>query len=511
MIALFSLWAFAFGCGGGGGPMLAFPAPFNTAKGEGNLLSHSLVETYPTATSDASPGLDALYTAGICTGLSTTQCAANQASLDTPLFGNFNLAADPIGNNPLGIKLIDAIKIDYTAIGLDGSADTVSGGILVPEVAPASLKGLILYFHGTTAQRSNVPSNFSTVANPTANDPQGILLAAIWASQGYIVVMPDYLGLGDDLAHPHPYVLYPAENAQSGLAMVDAARTLLSDSYGITGPLPLFLTGYSEGGGYALQSEHMMQNNPLYAQVLDVDLKKAVPLSGAFDLTGTMLPFLFDNVTTAHNNWFSLSPTTTGLAKPYLTAYLGTSFAFYSNVVPTDLFVSTFYNCATTSACVGSPNLTALYFASPLSDGPLAGADDLITVLTYNQAALAGYNVDNNPITSVLTSAYVTALMNKDTTNLLYQLALTANTYQFVPSVPVTLVSLMEDSVVTRKNTDVAFSFFEQSNPSGPYKEDLVNNTDFSVLGLTTVGPIDHTSELPFLSVLILNEFNTAT
>jgi hypothetical protein len=511
VILLFSFGAFAAGCGGGGGPGPMLPGPFNLAKGEGNLISHSLVETYPTATSDAGPGLDTLYAAGICTGLSTSQCAANVANLNTPLFGNFNLAADPIGKNPLGIELIDAIKIDYTALGIDKLANPVSGGILVPEIAAASIKGLILYFHVTTAQRNNVPSNFSTVAKPTGNDPEGILLAAIWASQGYVVVMPDDLGLGDDLTHPHPYVLYPAQSAQCGLAMVKAARTLLAASYGITGSMPLFLTGYSEGGAYALQSERMMQENPLYASALNVDLKKAVPLSGAFDVTGTMLPYLFDNVTAAHNNWFSLNPTTSGLGKPYISAYLGTSFAIYSNVAPTDVFASAFYNCATSSACVGSPNLTSLYFESPLSFGLVSGADDILILLTYNQAVLTGYSVANNSIIPLLTSAYATALMNKDTTNPLYSLALTADTYQFVPSVPVTLVSLMEDSVVTRKNTDVAFSFFEEQNPSGPYKEDLVNNSDFSVLGLSTVGPIDHTTELPFLSVLMLNEFNTST
>ena len=130
--------------------------------------------------------------------------------------------------------------------------------MLIPKVAPASLKGLIHCFHRTTVQRSAVPSSFTIVGSKTNLDNEGILLAAVWASQGYVVVMPDYLGLDDDRTHPHPYVLYPGVDAQSGLAMVNAARSLLATSYGITGGLPLFITGYSEGGAYALQSEQMM-------------------------------------------------------------------------------------------------------------------------------------------------------------------------------------------------------------------------------------------------------------
>ncbi len=68
----------------------------------------------------------------------------------------------------------------------------------------------------------------------------------------------------------------------------------------------------------------------------------------------------------------------------------------------------------------------------------------------------------------------------------------------------------MEDSVVPRKNSDVAFAHFGQFNPDGPYKEDLVNNNDFVLPRFAKAGPVDHITELPFLSVLILSEFNPA-
>ncbi len=458
---------------------------------------------YPTATTPAQTGLDTFYLDTICpSSLSAEQCATNEASLNTAEFGNFNLDADPIANNPLGIRLVDAVKIDYTAINIDLAALTVSGGIVIPEVAPASLKGLILYFHGTTAQRTNVPSNFTTTTDTVYTD--GILLAAVWASQGYVVVMPDYIGLGDDTTHPHPYVAYPAQNAQSGLTMAKAARSFLASSYKITGPMPLYITGYSQGGAYALEAGHLMQSNLRYASELQVELREAAPLSGFFDLSGTGLPYLFDNISQTNNPWFSLDLAESVLSKPYLSAYLVLSFANYSGIAPTDILANLFYTCsADIPNCVG--NLNDVYFTATQTTPP--PYDDTLEGVAVDQAAMTGWGA-NNSIAPLLTQTYANALMQKDMSNPLYQQVVSADTYLFVPKFPVTLVSLEQDSIVTRKNSDVAFAYFTQHNPRGPYQEDLVANSDFIANGFSGVGPVDHTTELPFLSVLMLNQFN---
>ncbi len=498
------------GCGTNGtpSPSLSQSSPFS-GQGEGALINQQPTMKYPTATTPTQAGLDTFYSQTICpSSLSTQQCATNEASLNTTEFGNFDLAANPIANNSLGIKTVDAIKIDYTAVNIDQSAVTVSGGIAVPEVAPASLKGIILYFHGTTTQRTNVPSNFTAPANSSYTD--GILLAAVWASQGYVVVMPDYIGLGDDTTHPHPYVVYPSQNAQSGLAMVKAARSLLAGSYQITGTLPLYITGYSEGGAYALEAAHLMQDNSGYASELNVQLRMAAPLSGFFDLSGTGLSYLFDNMDINQNNnqWYSPNPALSIASKPFLSAYLVLSFANYSGIVPTDILTSTFYNYPCASGQKNCDNLDGLYFTDPQS----ANYDLTVTTLALSQAEYTGnwgFFTDNS-IAGLLTTTYSTALMNKDVNNPLYQQVVNADTYEFVPSFPVTLISLEQDSVVTRKNSDVAFAYFTQHNSQGLYQEELVPNSDFLVYGIYAAGPIDHTTEFPFLSILILNQFNTA-
>ena len=492
------------GCGGGSSSGQTQGGPFDTAKGEGVLQSSNSVVTYSTGGSGAEiaadstlPALNTFYLTTICpSALTPAQCTQNQASLNTAQFGNFNLSTNPIGNNPLGITAVDGIKITYGALNVGRVPVTVSGGIVIPETD--TLKGIVLFFHGTTVQRSVVPSNFITDTNPKG-DSDGMLLAATWASQGYAVVMPDYIGLGDDVVTPHPYVVYDQENAQSGLAMVKAVRASLADKE----RLPMYITGYSEGGAYALEAGHLMQNDSRYASTLKVTLKNVTPISGAFDLTGSQLPFLFDNVQASGPPWFVLSPITTGLGKPYLSADLALSFSIYDSIAPTVIMAPGFYNCADAvkPLCGEDGTLTGLYYEQMM----LSNTD--ITLLVVGQANQVGYGASNS-ISPLLTSTYNQQLMDQDPSNPLYAALLAANTYLFVPKFPLALVSLQMDSVVTRVNSDTAFAYMTGKNPKGPYQEFLVDNSDFFTPGLLAAGPIDHTSELPFLAILALNQFN---
>ena len=112
--------------------------------------------------------------------------------------------------------------------------------------------------------------------------------------------------------------------------------------------------------------------------------------------------------------------------------------------------------------------------------------------------------------THSLTQTYADALLQRDISNPFYRQIVSADTYLFVPKFPVVLVSLSQDSVVTRRNTDVAYAHFIHENPNGPYQKILIDNSEFLAQGVSSAGPIDHTSEVPFLTVLVLNEFNMA-
>ena len=58
----------------------------------------------------------------------------------------------------------------------------------------------------------------------------------------------------------------------------------------------------------------------------------------------------------------------------------------------------------------------------------------------------------------------------------------------------------------------MAYAYFTKQNAKGPYQEILVPNSDFMVSNgeyLPNTG-VDHLTELPFMSILILNQFNQA-
>jgi pimeloyl-ACP methyl ester carboxylesterase len=147
---------------------------------------------------------------------------------------------------------------------------------------------VISYQHGTQVYEESVPSCFQ--ANPLSvfysPDQSGALqnyveciAGALIASAGYIVLMPDYVGLGASTGPDHSYVTQLLGESVTGI--LDAAQGALAGRP--VSPAPrLFLTGYSEGG-YATMA------GALALQGTSVVPAAVVPCAGAYDLSGTML------------------------------------------------------------------------------------------------------------------------------------------------------------------------------------------------------------------------------
>jgi dienelactone hydrolase len=74
-------------------------------------------------------------------------------------------------------------------------------------------RGVIIFFHPTTVNREEVPSNPACKAYRA--------LAAYFASQNYAVLMPDSLGQGQgDISFIHPYILYSQANAKAAITFL---------------------------------------------------------------------------------------------------------------------------------------------------------------------------------------------------------------------------------------------------------------------------------------------------
>lgn len=132
---------------------------------------------------------------------------------------------------------IKAYRLEYTTTNTDGKTIKASGALIIPSVTtPVSM---ISMQHGTITSENDAPSNFRSSS-------EAYTYGSVFASQGYIIAAPDYIGYGASKDLPHTYEQRNGL-ATASLDMLRAAREFLS-SQNINWDKRLFLAGYSEGG-----------------------------------------------------------------------------------------------------------------------------------------------------------------------------------------------------------------------------------------------------------------------
>ncbi|MET0542508.1 MAG: prolyl oligopeptidase family serine peptidase [Variovorax sp.] len=154
---------------------------------------------------------------------------------------------------------IDVRYLQYQTVGGQGESTTASAAIMVPSGTNAACNGprpIVLYAHGTATERNYNIADLNNTNQPAG--AEGVVVAAMFAAQGYIVVAPNYAGYDASTLPYHPFL-----NAnQQGKDMVDAltaARSTLTAISALDSGA-LFLTGYSQGGYVALAAQREMQN-----------------------------------------------------------------------------------------------------------------------------------------------------------------------------------------------------------------------------------------------------------
>ncbi|MBP9089301.1 MAG: hypothetical protein KBG15_24480 [Kofleriaceae bacterium] len=183
-------------------------------------------------------------------GTRSTYSAAQLAALATA--GNVMLPRVPVHDVAL-------MNVAY-ATQDRGTRTTSSATIAFPtNLAVGTKPPLLLLLHGT--------SGFRRSCGPTS-DSETQLLGAVFASLGWVVVMPDYLGLesmGTDYAGPHPYLVGQA----TAIASLDAARaaTQLMVTENICPIQELAVFGGSQGGHAALWVDRLA---PYYAREFEL-------------------------------------------------------------------------------------------------------------------------------------------------------------------------------------------------------------------------------------------------
>ena len=144
---------------------------------------------------------------------------------------------------------VDQYAISYTTINEKGEPTVASAGVFVPIGAGTCLP-LVSFSHGTQTDKQKVPSTLAFI------NPQGIVNAA----HGSVAVLADYVGMGVDAAHIHPYLIAQV-GADASLDALRAARRFLK-TLGLSLDGRLFIYGYSQGGQVAMALLREIEREP---------------------------------------------------------------------------------------------------------------------------------------------------------------------------------------------------------------------------------------------------------
>jgi alpha/beta superfamily hydrolase len=172
---------------------------------------------------------------------------------------------------------IDVHRLEYQTVDPAGNITPASGALIVPNDTASECQGgrpMVLYAHGTNPDQA-----FDIADLEDADNGEGLLIAAVFAAEGYIVVAPNYVGYDTSTLDYHPYL----NGDQQSKDMIDAlaaARSLLptAEAPATTDSGALFVTGYSQGGYVAMATHRALQEA---AQTVTA----SAPMSGPYALS----------------------------------------------------------------------------------------------------------------------------------------------------------------------------------------------------------------------------------
>jgi acetyl esterase/lipase len=140
--------------------------------------------------------------------------------------------------------------------------------VVLPEVDTAQNLPVLLYLHGTTGLNDSCAPS-ANLDDSESDNYKASLLLSMFASYGYIVVAPDYIGLkslGAPSPELHPYLVAEA-TAIASLDAVRAARALATQLGSNVMPGKVAVWGASQGGHAAAFTVHYA---PQYAPELEI-------------------------------------------------------------------------------------------------------------------------------------------------------------------------------------------------------------------------------------------------
>lgn len=165
---------------------------------------------------------------------------------------------------------VEFFKLIYNTT-YKGKQIQVSGLLAIPKNVPF-VPSIFSAQHGTIFKNADAPSNF----------PSTFTGFELFASGGFVTIIPDFIGYGVSQNIPHPYY----DQLHSGLVVVDmikATKSYLSkQKHAISNRL--FLFGYSEGGYVTMAAQKEIETNSAH----NLTLTATAAGAGGYDLTSML-------------------------------------------------------------------------------------------------------------------------------------------------------------------------------------------------------------------------------
>ncbi len=246
---------------------------------------------------------------------------------------------------------VDFYKITYQTT-YKGNKINASGLLCIPK-GMTTTPALLSAQHGTMFSDADAPSNF----------PNAFTGFELFASAGFITVIPDFIGYGVSKDIVHPYY----DMQSSGLAVADmlvAAKYYLK-TQSVAVSSKLFLVGYSEGGYVTMAAQKEVETNTAH----NLTLTAAAEGAGGYDITGMLAkvgtvptyvdPSFFALFIQAYNTTYNYNRPLTDFFNPPYAAGIPALLDGSKNSTQIDsalttsltkLFNPTFYSSLTTAA-----------------------------------------------------------------------------------------------------------------------------------------------------------------
>lgn len=318
---------------------------------------------------------------------------------------------------------------------------------------------IVAYSRGTDLDKSR------SLATP--GDEEAQLVAALIASQGFVVTATDYLGYARSSLPYHPY-LHAASEAMTNVDALRAARELATQrSVGLSGKV--FVTGYSQGGHAAMATQKLIEAN----LPGEFALAGAGHMSGPYNLIGSFESSLAQLPAGNLGSTYYVPFTVTSLQKVYGNLYAAPSEFFQA---PYDQTVEGLF-----------PGPSGVSLPDLILEGKLP-------VL----------------LSELITTGLATAALNP--ASALYSALATNSTIGFAPKAPTLLCGGAKDPVVGYDNTRDAIAAFQAAGSSAVRSFDVESEPAYADLLRDDLVPVDinagyHASLVPPLCLLQVRNF----